>query len=61
MLMKVAWVKCRVASVLVWPAAVLCPRGLEKEGANMSPGGGGVVGECLACRRANICDGHSIA
>ena len=45
MLMKVAhfvtWVKCRVASVPVWPAAVLCPRGWEKDGANISPEGWG--------------------
>ena len=46
-LMKVArfmtWVRCRVASVLMWPAAVLCPRGWENDGANMSLGGGGGV------------------
>ena len=47
MLMKVArfmtWVKCRVASVLVWPATVLCPRGWENDDVNMSLGGGGGV------------------
>ena len=52
-LMKVAlfttWVKCRVASVLMWPAAVLCPRGWENDGANMSPGGGGGVSGLSSC------------